>query len=170
MSDESIAERLAGLEREGLELTHRLAQAIRAGSPETEKILGDIARLEVLIGQVGTLRRSRARDEGQGSWTLMGGAFMKRGKGVAFDEKGARAELLRIAADLRAVERRARPLNAALGRTAEFRRARAMAPSDAEEASRVLPWFWSGGLGDVIMSLKNADRQGPFHARMKSSR
>jgi hypothetical protein len=67
MSDESMAERLARLEREGLELTHRLAQAIRDGSPETEKILGDIARLEVLIGQVGTLRRARVDDGEKGS-------------------------------------------------------------------------------------------------------
>lgn len=64
MTGESLAEKLNGLEAEGIELRHRLAQAIRSGSPETEKILGDIARLELLIGQVETLRRSQepARD------------------------------------------------------------------------------------------------------------
>jgi hypothetical protein len=67
MSEESMAEKLALLEGEGLELTHRLAQAIREGSPETEKILGDIARLEVLIGQVETQRRARTDDGGKQS-------------------------------------------------------------------------------------------------------
>jgi hypothetical protein len=57
MNDESKAETLNRLEVEGRQLTHGLAQAIRVGSSETEKILGDIARLEVLIGQVETLRR-----------------------------------------------------------------------------------------------------------------
>ena len=63
MTSESMAEKLNRLEVEGRELTHRLAQAMRAGSPETEKILGDIARLEILIGQVEALRRSQEPEQ-----------------------------------------------------------------------------------------------------------
>jgi hypothetical protein len=59
MTGELLTEKLNRLEAEGLELRQRLAQAIRSGSPETEKILFDIARLELLIGQVETLRKSQ---------------------------------------------------------------------------------------------------------------
>jgi hypothetical protein len=94
---------------------------------------------------------------------------MAKGKVVALDEKRARAELLGIAEDLRAVEQRARALNTTLGRTAEFRRARALALKDDEAgALGVLAWFWSGGLGDVIMALRHSERQCRSDSRVKA--
>jgi hypothetical protein len=62
MSKETMAERLARLEGQGLELTHRVANAIRAGSPERERILRDVTRLQALIDEVEALRSLRSEE------------------------------------------------------------------------------------------------------------
>jgi hypothetical protein len=92
---------------------------------------------------------------------------MKKGTKVRFDDKRHRTELLRIADDLRALQRRARAARAALEQTADFRRARGLArKGDDKGACSSLAWFWSGGLGSVILSIGIEERTCRADARV----
>jgi hypothetical protein len=92
---------------------------------------------------------------------------MKKGTKVSFDDKRHRIELLRIADDLRALQRRARAARAALEQTADFRRARGLArKGDDKGACSSLAWFWSGGLGSVILSIGLEERACRADARV----